>query len=86
MAVSQEPDLINTRLDNGRSFRQRIIGVSLFLAFQPVRKSKNYAKFRLIPNQDLLHACSGITDSDSCICRIKWRDVRDSPNLTLERA
>ena len=39
MAVSVEPDMINTTLDNGRSLRQRIIGVSLFLAFQVIRKS-----------------------------------------------
>ena len=30
--VSEEPDMINTTLDNGRSLRQLIIGVSLFLA------------------------------------------------------
>ena len=32
-------DIINTTLDNGRSLRQLIIGVSLFLAFQAIRKS-----------------------------------------------
>ena len=30
----EESDVINTTLDNGRSFRQLIIGVSLFLAFK----------------------------------------------------
>ena len=39
--VSEEPDLINPTLDNGRSLRQLIIGVSLFLAIQAVRKVKN---------------------------------------------
>ena len=37
--VSEEPDLINTTLDKRRSLRQLIIGVSLFLAFQAIRKS-----------------------------------------------
>ena len=79
--------MINTTLDNGRSLRQLIIGVNLFLAFQSIRKSKKYVNFRLTPSQDLLHARSGITDDDSGICRIKWRtDARDSTNLTLERA
>ena len=32
--VSEEPDMINTTLASGRSVRQLIIGVSLFLAFQ----------------------------------------------------
>ena len=36
--VSEEPDMINTTLDNGRSLRQLVIGVSLFLAFQAIRK------------------------------------------------
>ena len=82
--MSEEPDMINTTLDNGRSLRQFIIGVSVFLAFQAIIKSQKYVKFRLTPNQDLLHARSVITDGDSSICRIKWRtDARDSPNLTL---
>ena len=38
--VSEEPDMINTTLDNGRSLRQ-LISVSLFLAFQAIRKVKN---------------------------------------------
>ena len=37
--ISEEPDMINTTLDNGRSLRQLIIGLSLFLAFQAIRKS-----------------------------------------------
>ena len=37
--VSEEPDMINTTLDNGRSLRQLITSVSLFLAFQAIRKS-----------------------------------------------
>ena len=37
--MSEESDMINTTLDNGKSLRQIIIGVSLFLAFQATRKS-----------------------------------------------
>ena len=37
--MSEEPDMINTKLDNGRHLRQLIIGVSLFLSFQAIRKS-----------------------------------------------
>ena len=69
--VSEEPDMINTTLDNRSSLGQLIIVVSLFLAFQAIRKSQKYVKFRSTPNQDLLHARSGITDGDSGICRIK---------------
>ena len=35
----EEPDMINTTFENGRILRQLIIGVSLFLAFQAIRKS-----------------------------------------------
>ena len=45
--VSEEPDMINTTLDNGRSLRQLIIGVSLFLAFQAIRKSEKYVKIQI---------------------------------------
>ena len=55
--VSEEPDMINTTLDNGRSLRQLIIGVSFFLAFQAMMKSFN---FRLTTNQDLLQARSSV--------------------------
>ena len=44
-----------------------IIGVSLFLTFQAVRKSLKYVKFRLTPNKDLFHAHSSIRDGDSGI-------------------
>ena len=37
--VSEEPDMINATLDIERSLRQIITGVSLFLAFQAIRKS-----------------------------------------------
>ena len=40
--VSEESDMISITLDNGRSLRQLIIGVSLFLAFQAIRKSLKY--------------------------------------------
>ena len=57
--VSEEPDMTNTTLDNGKSLKQLIIGVGLFLA---------YVKFRLTTNQDLSHARSSIRDGDSGIC------------------
>ena len=66
--VSEEPDMINTTLDIGRSLRQLIIGVSFFLAFQAIRKSLKYVKFRLTTNQDLFHARSSIRDGDYGIC------------------
>ena len=62
--VSEEPDMINTTLDNGRSLRQLIIGVSFFLAFQAIGKSSKCVKFRLTTNQDLFHAHSSIRDGD----------------------
>ena len=37
--MSEESDMINATLEIGRSLRQIIIGVSLFLAFQAIRKS-----------------------------------------------
>ena len=60
--------MINTKLDSGMSLRQLIIGVSLFLAFQAIRKNFEYVKFRIKPNQDLFHARSSIRDGDSGIC------------------
>ena len=66
--VSKEPDMTNTTLDNGKSLRQLIIGVSLLLAFLAIRKSEKYVKFRLTTNQDLFHARSSIRDGDSDIC------------------
>ena len=54
--VSEEPDMINTILDNERSLRQLIIGVSFFLTFQAIRKGLNYVKFRLTTNQNLFQA------------------------------
>ena len=69
--MSEEPDMINTTPDNGRSLKQLIISVSLFPAFQTIRKS---VKFRLqINDKDLFHACSSIKDGDYGICQIKWR-------------
>ena len=50
--VSEESDMINTTLDNERSLRELTIGVSFFLAFQAIRKSLKYVKFRLTTNQD----------------------------------
>ena len=58
--MNEEPDIINITLDNGRSLRQLIIGVSFFLAFQAIRKSLKYVKFRLTTNQDLFQARSRV--------------------------
>ena len=44
--MTEEPNMINTTLNNGRSLRQLIIGVSLFLAFQAIRKSLEYVKIQ----------------------------------------
>ena len=63
--VSEEPDLINITLDNGRNLGQLIIGVSFFLAFQAFRKSLKYVKFRLTTNQDLFQACSSVKFGES---------------------
>ena len=63
--MSKEPDMINTILDNGRSSRQFIIGVSFFLAFQAIRKSLKSVKFRLTTNKDLFQARSSIKFGES---------------------
>ena len=63
--MSEESDMINTTLDNGRSLRQLIIGVSLFLASQAIRKSLKYVKFRLTTNQDLFQARSSVKFGES---------------------
>ena len=63
--VSEEPDMINTTLDNRRSLRQLIVGVSFFLAFQAIRKSLKYVKFRFTTNQDLLQARSSVKFGES---------------------
>ena len=63
--VSEEPDMMNTTLDNGKSLRQLIIGVSLFLAFQDNRESLKYVKFRLTTNQDLFQARSSAKFGES---------------------
>ena len=63
--VSEEPEMINTILDNGRSLRQPIIGVSFFLAFQAIRNSLKYVKFRLTANQDLFQARSSVKFGES---------------------
>ena len=63
--MSEEPDMINTTLDNGRSLRQLIIGVSFFLAFQAIRKSLKFVKFRLTTNQDLFQARSSVKFGES---------------------
>ena len=57
--------MINITLDNGRSLRQLITGVSFFLAFQAIRKSLKYVKFRLTTNQDLFQAHSSVRFGES---------------------
>ena len=59
--------MINTTFDNGRSLRQLIIGVSLFLAFQAIRKSLKYVKFRLTTIQNLLQARSSVRFGESLV-------------------
>ena len=66
--VSEEPDMINATLDNGRSLRQIMFGVSLFLVFQAIRKILKFVKFRSAPKRDLFHVPSSIKDGDSSIC------------------
>ena len=57
--------MINITLDNGRNLRQLIIGVSFFLAFQAIRKSLKYVKFRLTTNQDLFQTRSSVKFGES---------------------
>ena len=85
--VSEEPDLINTSLDKRKSLRRLIIGVSLFLAFQAIRKSSKYVKFRLTTNQDLLQARSSVKFGESLASVLHLiQQMPVSPSLTLERA
>ena len=63
--MSEEPDMINNTLDNGRSLRQFIIGVSLLLAFQAIRKSLKCVSFRSTTNQDLFQARSSVKFGES---------------------
>ena len=57
--------MINTTLDNERSLRHLIISISLFLAFQDIRKSLKYVKFRSTPNQGLFQARSSVKFCES---------------------
>ena len=85
--VSEEPDMTNTTLDNGRSLRQLIIGVSLFLAFQAIRKSEKYVKFRLTTNQELFQARSTVKFDESLASVLHLtHQMSESPSLILERA
>ena len=63
--LSEEPDIINTTLNYGRSLRQLITGVSFFLALQAIGKSSKYVKFRLTTNQDLFQARSSVKFGES---------------------
>ena len=85
--ASKEPHMINSTLDNGRNLRNVIIGVSLFLAFQAIRKSKKYVKFRLTTNQDLCQARSSVKFRE-CLASVLHliQQTPESPSLILERA
>ena len=63
--MSEESDMINITLDTGRRLSQLIIGVSSFFAFQAIRKSLKYVRFRLITNQDLFQAHSSVKFGES---------------------
>ena len=39
--MSEELDMINATLDNGRSLEETLMGVSLFLVFQAIEKVNN---------------------------------------------
>ena len=56
--MSEEPDMMNTTLANGRSLGQLIIGVIVFLAFQDNRKSLKYVNSDSTPNEDWFNAHS----------------------------
>ena len=85
--MSEELDMINTTLDNGRSLRQLIIGVSLLLVFQAIRESQKYVKFRLTTNQDLFQARSSVKFGESLASVLYLiQHMPESPSLTLERA
>ena len=49
--LSEEPNTLNATLYIGRSLRQIITGVSLFLAFQTIRKSQKYVFLAQFLNQ-----------------------------------
>ena len=73
--------MINATLDNGRSLR----GVSLFLAFQAIRKSEKYVKFSLTTNQDLFQARSSVKFGESRASVLHLiQQMPESPSLILE--
>ena len=85
--VSEEPNVTNTTLDNRRSLRQLIVGVSLLLAFQAIRKSLKYVKFRLTTNQELFQARSSVKFGESIALVLHLiQQMSESPSLILERA
>ena len=43
--VSEEPNMINATLGNGRSLKHVFIRCQLFLLFPAIRKGKKYVKF-----------------------------------------
>ena len=87
MNVSEEPDMTNTTLDNRRSLRQLIIGVSLLLAFQAIMKSLKYVKFILTTNQELFQARSSVKFGESLASVLHLvQQMSESPSLILERA
>ena len=50
--VSEDLDIKNATLDNGRSLNNFVFSVGLFLLFPPIRQSQKYIKFKLKQNQD----------------------------------
>ena len=86
--MSEEPDMINTTLDNRRSIRQLIIGVSLFLSFKAINKILKYVKFRLTTNQDLSQVRSSVRFGESLasVLHLIQQMPESSPCLILERA
>ena len=85
--VSEEPDMTNTTLDNRRSLRELIIGVSLLLAFQAIMKSLKYVKFRSTINQELFQARSSVKFGESLASVLHLiQQMSESLSLILEQA
>ena len=66
--VSDEPNMIQATLDNGRSLKHVFYTVFTVPSVSSYEKGRKYVKFKLIPNQGLFHACSNIKDGESGIC------------------
>ena len=66
--VTEESDMINATLDNGRGLKKNLFGVSFFLRFKLLENNLKYVKFKLLSYQDLFHTRSNIKDGESGIC------------------